>query len=75
MKEEIKQTAEAIASHPKTAVAVTGLANLNVWWLDYGEPLIKALTSIAGLIVVILLMIKHSLDLKDRISKKNEEQE
>ncbi len=73
MKEEIKQTAEAIANHPKTAVAVTGLANLNVWWLDYGEPLIKALTSLVGLAVVVLLMIKHFLDLKDRISKNKEE--
>lgn len=74
MKEEIKQTAEIIASHPKTAVAVTGLANLNVYWLDYGEPIVKALTSIVGLIVIILLAVKHFLDIKKHVSKDKEDE-
>lgn len=74
MKEEIKQTAEVIASHPKTAVAVTGLANAHVYWIDYGEPIVKALTSVIGLVVIILLAIKHFLDIKQHVSKKKDEE-
>lgn len=63
MKDEIKQTIEAVTSHPKTAVAVTAAVNTNAWWLDY-EPTIKALTSVLGLIVLVLLIVKHALDIK-----------
>ena len=75
MKEEIKHATEAIVNHPKTAVAVTGLANLNVWWMDYGEPLVKALTSILGLVVIILLVIKHFLDIKEQLSNKENKED
>lgn len=64
MKEEAKQIAEAVASHPKTATAVVALSNVNVWWLDYGEPIVKALTGILGLVVIALLILKHALDIK-----------
>ena len=64
MKESIKQTIEAIASHPKTSVAVAAASNANVWWMDYAEPLIKGITSVLGLTVLILLVIKHVLDIK-----------
>ena len=74
MKEELKQTVEAIASHPKTSVAVTAVANANVWWFDYGEPVIKALTSIFGLVVIVLLIVKHALDIKkEHFSKSDDE--
>lgn len=63
MKEELKQTAEAIASHPKVSMGVTAMFTSNVW-LDYGEPIIKGLTSFLGLIVLGLLIVKHVLDIK-----------
>ena len=72
MKEEIKQAVETIVNHPKSSVVITGLFTSNVW-LDYGEPLIKGLTSIFGLGVIILLFIKHFLDIKASIFPKNNE--
>lgn len=63
MNEQAKQVAETIVSHPKVAVGVTALFTSNVW-LDYGEPIIKALTSFLGLTVLVLLIIKHALDIK-----------
>ena len=74
MKEEIKQAVEAAASHPKTAVAVTGLANAHIYWVDYGEPIVKALTSIVFLVVSILLAIKHFLDIKKHVSDKSDDE-
>lgn len=71
MKEEIKQVAEAVASHPKTTLAITAVFTSNVW-VDYGEPIIKGLTSIIGLAVITMLAIKHFLDLKKELSKKDD---
>lgn len=63
MRDEIKQTAEAIANHPKTSIVITSVFTSNVW-LDYGEPLVKGLTSLIGLAVLFLLAVKHFLDIK-----------
>jgi len=70
MKEEIKQAAEAVASHPKVSLAITAAFTSNAW-LDYGEPIIKGLTSIAGLVVVTLLAIKHFIDIRKEWKNKN----
>ena len=63
MKEEAKHLVESIASNPKVSLGVTAMFTSNVW-LDYGEPLIKGATSVLGLIVVIMLIVKHALDIK-----------
>ena len=63
MSEGIKQTVEAVANHPKVAIGVTAMFTSNAW-LDYGEPIIKALTSLLGLAVLVLLIVKHILDIK-----------
>ena len=70
MRDEIKQAAEAVAGHPKASVIITAAFTSNVW-LDYGEPIIKGLTSIVGLVVVTLLAIKHFLDLKKEWQSKD----
>lgn len=71
MKEEAKQIIESIASHPKVAMGITAMFTSNVW-LDYGEPIIKGLTSILGLGVLGLLIIKHALDIKkEHFTKKD----
>jgi len=63
MKEEAKQLIETISSHPKVSMGITAMFTSNVW-LDYGEPIIKALTSLLGITVLVLLIIKHALDIK-----------
>ena len=61
--EKIRQIADVVASHPKTAtVAVAAITNFNVWLADY-EPIIKFATSILGIVLVCVLIIKHTIDL------------
>lgn len=68
MKETIKQVTELAVAHPKTSLVVTSLFTSHAW-LDYGEPIIKALTSIFGLCVIIAILTKHILDIKKSIKE------
>lgn len=63
MNETTKQALETIASNPKVTTALTAAVTSNVW-LDYGEPAVKVVTSLLGLTVLVLLVIKHILDIK-----------
>jgi hypothetical protein len=51
-------------THPKTGVAVIAAVKVNNWWVDWGSELIDQLTSIAGLILVIVLICYHFLQTK-----------
>ena len=62
MKEEIKEMVEVIGNHPKSSALLTAAFTSNVW-LDYGLPTVQGLTSIVGLVVLILLAAKHATDL------------
>ena len=69
--EKLRQLADAVASHPKTAtVVVTGMANFNVWFADY-EPFAKFITSILGIVLVTVLIVKHVLDIKKELTHKD----
>jgi hypothetical protein len=63
MNESTKQAIETIASNPKVTAAITATVTSNVW-LDYGEPAVKIITSLMGLTVLVLLVVKHALDIK-----------
>lgn len=63
MNETTKQAIETIASNPKVTAIITATVTSNVW-LDYGEPIVKVVTSLLGLTVLVLLVIKHVLDIK-----------
>jgi hypothetical protein len=69
MKTEIVEVAEVISGHPKTSVLLTAAFTSNAW-LDYGLPTVQGLTSIVGLIVLILLSAKHATDLYKTWKKK-----
>ena len=62
MKEEIKQVAEAMISHPKSAIAVTTFFTSHVW-MNYGLPAFQGLTTIVGFAVLVAVLIKHILDI------------
>jgi len=68
MRDTIKQVAETVMTHPKSAFVVTTMFTSHAW-LNYGEPLIKALTSILGLFVIIAILVKHVIDIKKSINK------
>lgn len=63
MNETTKQAIETIASNPKVTTVLTAAVTSNVW-LDYGEPIVKIVTSILGVTVLVLLVVKHALDIK-----------
>ena len=63
MNETTKQALETIASNPKVTTVLTAAVTSNVW-LDYGEPIVKIVTSLLGLTVLVLLVVKHALDIK-----------
>jgi FtsH-binding integral membrane protein len=69
MKEEIKHAIEVVASHPKTAVGIASLANVNMWYTSY-EPIAKVITSVLGIILVTVLIVKHVIDIKNTLNKK-----
>ena len=63
MKDTIRQAVDAVVTHPKTLIAITAGANANVW-TDYGEPTVKIITGVLTIVVLVLLSIKHALDIK-----------
>ena len=67
--EKTRQIVDVVASHPKTAtVAVAAITNFNVWLADY-EPVVKFATSILGIVLVSVLIIKHTIDLVKSLKK------
>tara|TARA_R110002126_G_C10231713_1_gene480140 strand:+ start:279 stop:488 length:210 start_codon:yes stop_codon:yes gene_type:complete len=69
MKTEIVEAAEMIGSNPKSSVLLTAAFTSNAW-IDLGLPTVQALTSIVGLLVLVLLAAKHATDLYKTWKKK-----
>ena len=70
--EKTRQIVDVFASHPKTAsVVVTGMASFNVWFANY-EPIAKFITSILGIVLVVVLIIKHVIDITKELSSKSD---
>jgi len=63
MKENAIQVIETIVSDPKVSLGITAAFTSNAW-VDYGLPAVQGVTTIAGMCVVVLLIIKHALDIK-----------
>lgn len=63
MKEELKQmageTAQQVISNPKSATAIGVLANFNAWYVEYGSAILQFLTSLFGLILILVLIKYH----------------
>ena len=56
---------EMAASNPKVNTCIaTALAWINVHWIDWGQPLIQALTSIASFLLVVVMLYKHYIGTK-----------
>lgn len=63
MREEIKQIASDIAQNPKAiSVVVAGATSANAWLIDY-EPILKITTSLLGIVLVFVLIVKHVMDI------------
>ena len=71
MTETAKQLAETIVSHPKVSMALVAVSQANVRWMDYAEPYIKDITTILGVTVLFLLVIKHAIDIAKSLSNKD----
>ena len=63
MREDIKQIASDIAQNPKAiSVVVAGATSANAWLIDY-EPILKITTSLLGIVLVFVLIVKHVMDI------------
>ena len=68
--EKTKSIADAVASHPKTAGAIAVVVNeVNMRFADY-EPIAKFASSILGMILVTLLIVKASIDIYRSLKSK-----
>jgi hypothetical protein len=68
MSEELAKTIEVVSSHPKTALLLAGATNLNTWYGTY-EPIAKFVTSMLGIVLVSVLIVKHVVELKETLKK------
>ena len=71
MNENTRQVVEVVTSHPKVSVALVAASQANIRWMDYAEPYIKDITNILGVVVLALLVVKHVIDIKNSLSKKD----
>lgn len=64
MREEIKQAAETVASHPKSlaSAGVIGANWFGAWWLEWGSPIVDAIGSVLAIILAIVLIRYHWLN-------------
>ena len=68
MKETLKEVATTVASHPKTSSLIAVFAAfLNNWWINYGSVLAEIVTFSLGAFVMILVAIKHVLDIRAKL--------
>jgi hypothetical protein len=59
VREDVKQVAEAIISSPKFSYFIYTITTIEIWWIDWGKPLVDASASILGVILLIVLIRKH----------------
>ncbi len=59
MKQEIKEIAEVITNNPKVGYLVATLTGIETWWVNWGNPLVDAVASILGVILLVVLIRKH----------------
>ena len=71
MNESTRQTIEVITSHPKVSIGLVAASQANVRWMDYAEPYIRDVTTVLGVVVLALLAVKHIIDIKNSLSKKD----
>lgn len=75
MSEGIKETVQAILSNPKVATAITASTMYQTWWMEWGNPLFDALATIAGFILVVIMIMLQWLNLKDKLRKNKDRDE
>lgn len=59
MKEGVKQAAEAVLNNPKVGYFVASITAIETWWIDWGNPLVDAMASILGVVLLIVLIRKN----------------
>ncbi len=60
---------EAVISNPKTSFLAIAITNFSNWWIEWGNPLISAATSICGLVLTIVLIRYHIQKTKELLEK------
>lgn len=76
MSGEIKEVAQAIATHPKTSAAIVATTQVEAWIVQWFNPVLDALASLAAFILAVVL-IRYNLHKTDQVieekkSKRND---
>jgi hypothetical protein len=60
MKEEIKHLTEVVLNNPKVSVLAVTITQIEMWWVNWANPLVDAAATIAGFILVLVLINYHA---------------
>jgi hypothetical protein len=55
----LKQVTEAVLSNPKVGYFVASMTAIETWWIAWGSPLVDAIASILGVILLAVLIRKN----------------
>ena len=64
MSDGTKETAQAILSNPKVATVVTASSMYQTWWIEWGSPVLDAVATIGGVILVSIMIALQWQNLK-----------
>ena len=60
----MKEVIDAILSNPKVGYFAYAVTTFEIWWIDWGKPVIDGSASILGVILLIVLIRKNWNDTK-----------
>ena len=62
---------EEIIANPKTSFLAVATTNFSNWWIDWGSPIISAVSSILS-IVLLVVLIRYHLQNTKKLIRENE---
>ena len=68
MSDELKQLAIDVINSPKAQIGVAAFFS-STFWIDWGEPTVNGIGKILGLVILVLMVIKHYRALKNDLDK------
>lgn len=74
MKDGAKETLTAIVSNPKVSALIAVPSIYQVWWIEWGNWILDAVSGVAGFVLVVVLIRLH-LENTKKIRRENEEYE
>lgn len=65
---------DEIVNNPRTSIATVVTTNFSNWWLEWGSPVVSAMASVLGVILLVVLIRYHLENLR-RLIRENKDDE